>query len=102
MLVHLAVVLMIALFVSVFAFQNAMPVNIFFLLWNITGVPLFIIVIGAFVTGAFFTFFLGLAREIKSALRLRELNQENRLLKLEIDRLNSGLKQPGGANKSQN
>ena len=98
--VYMAIVLTIAVLVAIFAAQNSTPVNIFFLFWNMTNIPLFVIVVGAFATGVFFTFFLGLARQIRDAVRGRELNSANRLLTLEVDRLNEELKKNSFAKKS--
>lgn len=91
-LVYLAFVLIIAVLVAIFAAQNSSPVDVFFLLWNMSDIPLFIIVVGAFTTGVFFSFFLGLARQIKDVIRVREMNSANHLLTLEVDRLNEEMK----------
>lgn len=92
MLVYIVIVLLIAILVAVFAAQNSLPVDISLLLWEVKQIPLFIIFIGAFAAGAFFTFMISVVREIKSAMRFREINTANHKLTTEINRLKEELK----------
>ncbi len=93
--------LLIAVLVAVFAAQNSSPVDISLLFWEIKQIPLFIIFIGTFATGAFFTLLIGIAREIKSAMRLREMNTANRQLTAEIKRLNEEIKKIDGTKQAE-
>lgn len=93
--------LLIAVLVAVFAAQNSSPVDISLLFWELKKIPLFIIFIGAFAAGAFFTFLISVAREIKSAMRLREMNTANRQLTAEVKRLNEELKKTDGTKKAE-
>ncbi|MEW6171776.1 MAG: LapA family protein [Bacillota bacterium] len=80
-----------ALLVAVFAVQNATVVNIRFLVWEFKNISLAVVVLGAAAGGALIVFILSLGRELKHALRARELSNQNlrlshRLSKAEAER----------------
>lgn len=101
MLAFIITGLLIAVLVAVFAAQNSSPVDISLLFWELKKIPLFIIFIGAFAAGAFFAFLISVAREIKSAVRLREMNAANRQLNAEVKRLNEEIKKIDGTKKAE-
>ncbi|MEW6183085.1 MAG: LapA family protein [Bacillota bacterium] len=74
---YILIGLIFALLVAVFAVQNAAVVNIRFLVWEFKNISLAVVVLGAAAGGALIVFILSLGREVKHALRARELSSQN-------------------------
>lgn len=85
-------VLVIAVLVSVFAVQNASLVDIRFLGWTFRQISLVMVIVCSFTVGALAAFLLGLSKQIRSAIKMRELTGLNRQLTVEIERLQAELK----------
>jgi len=65
--------LLFAFLVAIFAVQNANPVDIVFLAWQVKGVSLSLVLLGGVVAGAAIALVLGLPRQFRMTLRIREL-----------------------------
>lgn len=92
MQIYIFLVLMIAVLVSVFAVQNASPVDLRFLGWTFRQISLVMVIVSSFTVGALAAFFLGLPKMIRSTIKIRELAGLNRQLAAEIERLRTGKK----------
>lgn len=91
MQLYIIIGLIFALLVAAFAVQNATKVDIRFLLWEFKGISLALVVLGAAAGGALIVFILGVGRELRHTLRVRELSHQNlklsqRVSKLETER----------------
>lgn len=97
MQVYIFLVLFIAVLVSVFTIQNSSLVDLRFLGWTFSQISLAMVIVCSFTVGALATFFLGLSRQIRSVIKMREITGLNRQLSVEIERLHSELKkqEPG-------
>lgn len=82
--VYLVGALVFALLVAVFAVQNSTPVDLRFLFWEFPQISLVLIILGSTAFGALFMLLLGLARQIRTAKRIRVLDCENRKLAAEM------------------
>ncbi len=91
MQVYLFFVLLLAVFVAIFAVENTSPVDLKFLGWTFPQIPVVMVIICSFVVGALAAFFLGLTRMLRSAIRFREMEVLNRKLTEEIDQMKSKL-----------
>lgn len=72
--------LLFALFVAVFAVQNATVVDIRCLFWNIDRVPLSLVILISVAAGAIIVFVFGAFRQFKMSMRIRELTARVRAL----------------------
>ncbi|ACL22439.1 uncharacterized protein DUF1049 [Desulfitobacterium sp. LBE] len=63
-MIFLIFTLLVALFVAIFAVQNAAPVAINFF-WYVAEVPLVLIILGAALAGALIVFFMAIWREFR-------------------------------------
>ncbi|MDI6709113.1 MAG: LapA family protein [Thermoanaerobacterales bacterium] len=70
---YLIVVLLFALSVAGFALQNATTVDIRVLFWTFEDISLSLVVLGSVAAGAVIAFVLGLGRQIRLVLRIKEL-----------------------------
>lgn len=70
---YLVVVLLFAFSVAGFAVQNATTVDIRILFWTFEGISLSLVVLGSAAAGAVITLVLGLGRQIRLVLRIKEL-----------------------------
>ena len=95
----LVVSLLFALVVAVFAVQNNAPVEISFLGWTFPGTSLVIIIFGSAAAGAVSVFFLGLFKQIKMKMEIRQLKAENSNLKFELNKVQSEVQSEGEAEK---
>jgi len=95
----LVVSLLFALVVAVFAVQNNAPVEISFLGWNFPGTSLVIIIFGSAAAGAVSVFFLGLFKQIKMKMEIRQLKAENSNLKFELNKVQSEIQNEQEAEK---
>ncbi|MGQ9512105.1 LapA family protein [Thermodesulfitimonas sp.] len=84
---YIIVGLIFALLVAAFAVQNATKVDIRFLFWEFKGISLALVVLGAAAGGAIIVFILGVVRELRHTLRLRELSHQNLKLTQRVSRL---------------
>uniref|UniRef100_A0A7C1JNV3 DUF1049 domain-containing protein n=1 Tax=Ammonifex degensii TaxID=42838 RepID=A0A7C1JNV3_9THEO len=87
MQLYILVGLIFAFTVAVFAVQNATKVDIRFLFWEFKNISLALVVFGAAAGGAFIVFALGVGREFRHALRVRELSHQNLKLSQRVSRL---------------
>lgn len=85
-------VLLIAVLVSIFAVQNSTLVDLKFLGWTFQDISLVLVIVSSFTVGALAAFFLGISRQIRAAIRIRELTGQNRRLTEEFERLQAELK----------
>jgi lipopolysaccharide assembly protein A len=63
-MVLLILTLLLALFIAIFAVQNAAPVAIK-LLWTVTEVPLVLVILGSVLAGAIIVFLIATWREFR-------------------------------------
>jgi uncharacterized integral membrane protein len=89
MQVNIVLVLIITVLISIFAVQNTSPVDINFLGWSFRQISLVLVIIFSFAVGALAVFFLALTKQLKSALKIRELSGQNKKLAEEIEGLKS-------------
>lgn len=95
--------LLFALVVAVFAVQNAMPVDVSFLVWRFTDLSLVLVIFWSAVLGALVVFLPAFGRQLRLVLKLRELESRNRQLNEELRRLKgeasaaTGADAPGAA-----
>ncbi len=89
MQINIILVLIITVLISIFAVQNSSPVDLNFLGWSFQQINLVLVIICSFVVGALAVFFLALTKQLKSALKIRELTGQNNRLAEEIERLKS-------------
>lgn len=68
--------LLFAFVVAIFAVQNATPVDIDFLFWQLRGISLSLVVLGSVLAGALIALVLGLARQYRMARRIKELTAD--------------------------
>lgn len=85
-------VLLIAVLVSIFAVQNSTLVDLKFLGWTFQDISLILVIVSSFTVGALAAIFLGISRQIRAAIRIRELTGQNRRLTEEVERLQAELK----------
>lgn len=78
----LVISLIFALLVAIFAVQNNTPVDISFLGWKYSGISLVLIILGSAVAGAVAVFSLGLVKQFRLKMELRQVKAQN-------DKLNS-------------
>ncbi len=79
--------LLFALVISIFAVQNSSPVDIRFLGWRYQGISLVVIILGAFSMGALLTIIINMVKNLKTMIKIKELNSKIRLLNEEKQRL---------------
>ncbi len=91
MQVYIFPVLIMAVLIAVFAVQNASQVDLVFLGWTFRQISLVMVIICSFTVGALTALFLGLSKQIKAAVHIRELTALNRKFTMEIDRLQTEL-----------
>lgn len=91
----LVVSLIFALLVAIFAVQNNIPVDISFLGWTYSGISLVLVIIGSAVAGAVTVFCLGLVKQFRLKMELRQVRGQNEKLSYQISTLEA-------ANKSAN
>lgn len=95
--------LLFALVVAVFAVQNAMPVDVSFLVWRFADLSLVLVIFWSAVLGALVVFLPAFGRQLRLVLKLRELESRNRQLNEELRRLKgeasaaAGAEAPGAA-----
>jgi len=70
---YLIIVLFFALSVAGFAVQNATTVDIRVVFWTLEDISLSLVVLGSVAAGAVIAFVLGLGRQIRLVLRIKEL-----------------------------
>lgn len=82
--------LVFALFVSIFAVQNATPVDIQFLTWSYSGISLVVIILGSFGLGVLLALLFNTIKSFQNMIKLKELKdklhhltEENQRLKAE-------------------
>lgn len=81
MQLYLIVALLFALFVAVFAVQNATVVDIRFLFWRIHEVPLSLVILISVAAGAVIVFVMGAFRQLRTSMQVRELTAKVNELK---------------------
>ncbi len=81
------VALVFALAVSIFAVQNSTPVDIKILAWSFSDISLVVIILGAFSAGVLLTILLNAVRNFKQMLQVKDLENKNRVLNEEKQRL---------------
>jgi len=89
---YIFMVLLLTVLVSVFAVQNSSQVDLKFLGWTFRQISLVMVIVASFTAGGLAALLLGLPRQIRAAVRIRELTGQNRYLGEEIDKLQSKLK----------
>ncbi|NLO90251.1 MAG: DUF1049 domain-containing protein [Clostridia bacterium] len=95
--------LLFALIVAIFAVQNNTPVDIAFLGWKYSGISLVLVIIGSATAGAVIIFFIGLFRQIKLTVELRQLKAANeRLTKMLEDFKSKETETQEELNKTEN
>jgi uncharacterized integral membrane protein len=92
MLIYIFLVIIIAVFVSVFAVQNSSPVDLRFLWRDFRQISLVMVIICSFSVGALAAFFLSFSKLFRYAVKLREITGLNRQLAAELERLRNGSK----------
>ncbi|MBC7104447.1 MAG: LapA family protein [Firmicutes bacterium] len=79
--------LLLAFVVAVFAVQNARPVDVSFLVWRLPDLSLVLVIFWSAVLGALVVFLPAFGRQLRLALRVRELESRNRQLTEELRRV---------------
>lgn len=74
-MIFLIFTLLVALFVAIFAVQNAAPVAIN-LLWYVAEVPLVLVILGSALAGALMVFFIAIWREFRLKGKVRAKTKE--------------------------
>lgn len=85
--VVLVLSLLFALVVAIFAVQNNTPVDIAFLGWKLKDVSLVLIIIGSAAAGAVTVFSLGLVKQFRLKMDLRQMKVQNDKLNSQISSL---------------
>ncbi|MGQ9531981.1 MAG: LapA family protein [Desulfotomaculales bacterium] len=93
--------LLFALVVAVFAVQNAMPVDVSFLVWRFPDLSLVLVIFWSAVLGALVVFLPAFGRQLKLVLKMRELESRNRQLNEELRRLKGEASAPAEAARDQ-
>jgi putative membrane protein len=88
--VYLVGALIFALLVTVFAIQNSTLVDVRFLFWGFSRIPIVLVVLGSALAGALFMLFLGLVRQVRTVRHVRGLQIENRKLAAELTKRDEG------------
>lgn len=66
---------------TIFALQNRDPVEIWFLVWGVKGMPLALVILLSLLVGVVFTSLSGLVKVLKMRYRIRQLeNQVGQLI----------------------
>ncbi len=82
--------LIFAVLVAIFAIQNAPAVQVSFFIWQISISQAIVILISA-VIGALIVFLLGLIKQVKQNLKVKQLNKEIEALKSEKEDIQAEL-----------
>ncbi len=98
MQVYIFPVLIMAVLIAVFAVQNASQVDLVFLGWTFRQISLVMVIICSFTVGVLTALLLGLSKQIKTAVQIRELTALNRKFTMEIDRLQTELNKQKDSN----
>ena len=61
---------------TIFALQNREPVEIWFLTWSVTGMPLALVILLSLLLGVVFASLSGLVKILKLRYRIRQLETE--------------------------
>jgi len=97
----LVISLLFALVVAVFAVQNNTPVDISFLGWELKKISLVLVIFGSAAAGAVTVFSLGLVKQIRLKMELRQMKAQNEKLNSQITALQAvspASKETPGAN----
>ncbi|MHB1125453.1 MAG: LapA family protein [Bacillota bacterium] len=84
---YLLLAMFFALLVSIFAVQNSGTVTVRLLWWQFGEISLVLVILGSAVIGALFVFLLSVVNMIQRRRQIRTLQEENRHLASELDRL---------------
>ncbi len=76
-----------AIAVAVFAVQNSAAVDIKFLTWQFSNVSVVLLILISTAVGALIAILLGLPRQLRQAIKMREIINKNHQLAAEIERL---------------
>ncbi len=76
-----------ALLVAIFALQNAVPVEINFLVWQFRRISLVLVILGSAAFGALVVFLLGTVKQVRQARMIREMKSQQKRLQETIARL---------------
>ncbi|WP_034638704.1 LapA family protein [Desulfofalx alkaliphila] len=85
--------LLFALLVAMFAVQNSTAVDIRILTWKFSNISLVLVILGSVVGGALIAFLLGLPKQLRNMIKIKELSAQNQRLVTEVDRLTQELGQ---------
>lgn len=77
--------------IAIFVFQNTGQVAVNFLKWTSPEISLAVVVLIAACTGALITFLIDMFRQFKIAMRMNELNEQNRRLQKKISKLEKNI-----------
>lgn len=77
--------------IAIFVFQNTAQVAVNFLKWTSPEISLAVVVLIAACTGALITFLIDMFRQFKIAMRMNELNEQNRRLQKKISKLEKNI-----------
>lgn len=83
--------------IAIFVFQNTAQVAVSFLKWSSPEISLAVVVLVAACTGALITFLIDMFRQFKIAMRINELNEQNRKLQKKIAKLEKTLETTNAA-----
>ncbi len=83
----LVLALISSLLVAVFAVQNAGGVDIRFFVWTFQGVSLVLVILGSAAVGACLAYMLGMLKQVRLSLKLRETQAQVRKLHDELQKL---------------
>jgi len=61
---------------TIFALQNRDPVEIWFLVWGVKGMPLALVILLSLLVGVVFTSLSGLVKVLKMRYRIRQLETQ--------------------------
>jgi len=93
----LIVALLFALGVAVFAVQNAEPITVHLIRWQIET-SLVVVVVGSAAAGALVAWLIGLVRQVRASWRIRQLQGQVHRLEQKLQQLqqeHTGLKDAG-------
>lgn len=79
--------LVFSLAVAIFAVQNSTAVDVKFLGWSFEDISLVVVILSSVVGGVLISILLGLPRQLRNTMKLRELSTQNQRLSDELEKL---------------
>lgn len=99
MSVNIIAALVVVVLLSVFAYQNGAPVQMNFISWTSPEVPVWAVVIAAFLFGGLITYLLDTVRVLKAGRNLRQESKRSRQYRKELKELRAEVERLKGRKK---